>query len=139
MSKITSTEQTAATEEQTPAASGKVLNKGGFKFKKLAAITRQHIKMEADKPLYIKITAPMVQTEKHIKDKSDKEAPIVADCTNLLTGEESQIICPEVLKSELNKHFPENAYINKCFEITKFEKESGKQYSKFTIVLIEPE
>ena len=108
-----------------------------FKFKKIKAVNRGLLKFSPNKPIYIKAESAMVQSEKHPKDKSDKTPPVLMDIVDLQTGEEAQIICGEVVKSELEKHYPNNEFIGKCFEITQHEPEAGKQYRKYSIVEIE--
>jgi hypothetical protein len=110
-----------------------------IKFKKISAVTVSLLKIEADKPIYVESASEMLQTEKHPKDKSDKNPPIVMQVVNLESGETQQIICAEVLKSELELHYPEKTYIGKQFEIIKHEKATGKQYSTYSITEIEVE
>ena len=108
------------------------------KTKKL--LTRPVLKLQQDKPEYVKIEGPMF-VGKEIKpqkedDKKNKPATIV-NVINLQDGSEMQIVMNAVLKSVLTEEYPNETYVGKCFSITKQARSPGKSYNPFHIEEIE--
>lgn len=107
------------------------------------------VKFEADKPVYIRITAKIF-TGKEIDAKQDKPAQI-CHCVNLETGEDSQIVVPAVVEGVLNDEYAtavtnddgevtghtDQTYIGLCFMITKGQKPEGKRYFQYQVCEIE--
>lgn len=111
-----------------------------FQAKVVKTLTRPTFKSVVDVPLYLKITeASFIGKERVGRDgkKSDKEPPTVYNVVNLESGEEGQLIGNTVIKSTLEEEYPNNAYVGKCFAITKQKRKEGKQYDPFSIVEIE--
>lgn len=109
-----------------------------FKRKKL--LTRPTLKFSEGVPRYVKFESAMFKGKDTKEKKSDgtpKEPATVANVINLEDGSECQIIISAVVKSVLNEEYPNDAYKDKCFEITKQGKQPGKQYNGFNIVEIE--
>lgn len=111
-----------------------------FEPKTKKVLTRSAFKLIVDEPMYIRIEGAMFVGKERIgRDgkKSDKEPPTVMNVTNLATGEEGVLIANTVIKSTLDEEYPSNAYVGKCFGITKQKRKEGKQYDPFNIVEIE--
>lgn len=107
------------------------------KVKKL--ITLPLLKFQIDEPVYIKFLEPMF-TGKEIKgagDKAKMEPATLANCVNLETGEECQIILATVLKSILTENYENDAYVGCGFQITKGKKASGKAYNPYAVAELE--
>lgn len=118
----------------------------GLKFKKKRSVTLELLKPQIDKPIYVKIVAPIFQakesrTPDQIKKDGDTNAPPmlanVADLEN--DGKEMQIIVPTVLHHELEDAYSDQAYVGLSFELTKLKKKEGKRYHPYTIIEIEVE
>ncbi len=113
-----------------------------MEFKRKKLLTRPILKMEQDKPRYVKVEQAMF-IGKEIKDsrlKDDdkgKGPAMILNCINLETGEQVQIVCNAVLKSVLAEEYPNDTYVGKCFMITKMGRQPGKQYNPFHIEEIE--
>lgn len=78
--------------------------------------------------------APMALAEG--KPQPDMEPPTLLRGIDLDTGEPVQIVVPIVLKSELEKAFPNDGYVGVKLEIHKKKVES-KRYSTFEIYELE--
>jgi hypothetical protein len=113
-----------------------------FKPVRKKLLTRPVLKWEVSKPKYLKIEASM-HIGKEIKSRSEKEGDkkkdpaTIAHVIDLTTGEPAQIIVNAVLKSVLIDEYPGDAYVGKCFSITKQARQPGKQYDPFQIEEIE--
>ena len=120
-------------------------------------LTLPVLKMGIDKPVFIKFNEAM----KIGKQIGDKDAALVAVVTNLETGETLQMLVPAVMQGVLHDEYgaphygtaekgapvtelepriegqAPDSYVDKCFMITKHEKQSGKQYHPHTVQEIE--
>jgi hypothetical protein len=108
-----------------------------FKTKKV--LTLPLFKLVVDTPSHFKITGPMY-IGKDMKQKEGdkkKEPATLANVTNLETGEAGQFIVNAVVKSVLTDEYPNDAYVGKCFAITKQKRKEGKSYDPFNVVEIE--
>lgn len=108
-----------------------------FKIKR--AITLPLLKFAIDVPVYVKITEPMF-VGKEIKgtgEKAKMEPATLANCINLETGEQCQIIIATVLKSIITEEFENESYVGKGFQIIKGAKASGKAYNPYTVAELE--
>ena len=110
--------------------------------KRKKLLTRPVLKWEVDKPKYLKIEAAMhigkdIKSRNAKEDDKKKEPATIVDVTDLQTGEPAQIIVNAVLKSVLTDEYPNDAYVGKCFSITKQARQQGKQYDPFKIEEIE--
>lgn len=93
-----------------------------FQPKVIKTVTPTQFKLVGSQTLYIRINAAIF-TGKQLKgDKSNKKPAQLCGVTNLETGEAGQIVVPTVMESTLNEEYPDNAYVGKCFSITKGEK-----------------
>lgn len=97
--------------------------------RKIKSITKQLLKMENNRPYYLRIVGAMFAGKK-IEDQ--KEAATLVDVINLETGEENQIIVAAVLKGILNETYEGEAYVGKCFEIVK-HRVADVKYNTFNV------
>lgn len=112
------------------------------KFKRKRAVTLPTIKFEYEKPVYVKILGEMHVGKVRLargqtEPDPDKKPPTLCHVIDLSTGEETQIILAEVLKSELSDAYPNHAYVGKGFEIVKQKRKEGKKYDPYMIAEIE--
>lgn len=86
------------------------------KFARVRAVTLAVLKLDAKggTPRYILALGPMRESESVDKDKGPAT---VMHALDMETGEEGIVICPTVLRQELNKVYPGEGYVGKGFEI----------------------
>lgn len=111
-------------------------------FKRKRAVTLPTIKFEYEKPVYVKIIGEMHEGKARLargqtQPDPDKKPPTLAHVIDLSTGEETQIILAEVLKSELTDAYPNHGYVGRGFEIIKQKRKEGKKYDPYGICEIE--
>ena len=98
-------------------------------------VTMQLLKLGKDEQYY-RIETAMKQGEE-VKS-SNKAAPWLMQVTDLKTGEVGQIIAPKILQSELDKHYPNDSYVGKCFGLSVTPPvEGGKKYNLVNITEID--
>lgn len=69
-----------------------------------------------------------------------KEKPAdIAGVTDLESGEVVQFIVPAVVKSQLERSYPDETYVGKAFRIACLGKRPGKRYWDFSIFELEKE
>jgi hypothetical protein len=112
-----------------------------FKTKKLLTIPL--LKLKEDETRYIKVTGAMY-VGKEIKSKRANANPTAArepatlvNAVNLETGEQCQVICSAVVKGVFEDNYPNDAYVGKCFALTKLARAAGKEYNGFKVEEIE--
>lgn len=105
----------------------------GFKVKK--RVTVQLFKMKPGADNYYLIDGAMHEGK---KIDEDKNAAILMNVTDLVTGEEGQIICPTILQRELTEGYPDDGYVGKKFwwRITRVP---GVKYNLVDIAELEAE
>lgn len=103
-------------------------------FKKVKNVTLPLIKLENKTAYYLRFDGAMHQG-KTVDDK--KEPPIMAEVTNMETGEQGQIIMGQVLRENLNEVYPGDGYVGKIFEIVKTAPEGARKYSLWNIAEVE--
>jgi hypothetical protein len=110
-----------------------------FTPKRKKLLTRPVLKLEQDKPVYVKIEIPMFigKVIKKKDEEDDKEPATIINCIDLTSGEPVQIVANAVLKSVLREEYPEESYVGKCFSVTKQSRQPGKRYNPFHIEEIE--
>jgi hypothetical protein len=108
-----------------------------FKRKKL--LNPPTLKFDEGVTQFVKITGPMhLGKQMPAKEgEKPKEPATLAHCVNLADGGEVEMICNAVVESVLNEHYPNHAYVGKCFAITKGGRNPGKQYINFSVEEIE--
>jgi len=104
-----------------------------LQFEVVKNVTLPLLKPQLDVPVYIKVLDPIYLGK---KVEQDKEPATIANIVNLETGEHCQILVPAVLAGIFEDEYPDNAYVNKCFKLTKHPKASGKRYHLFTVLEI---
>lgn len=111
----------------------------GVKLKMTKQVTRRVFPQEVGKPLPVKITGEIYKGEKINQGKSkDMDAADLAPVEHLVTKELGLIIVGAVLKGELERSYPNNGYINKCFVISTGEKADGKRFRPVTLFEVDP-
>lgn len=102
-----------------------VLNKD--RFQRVRSITLPQLKIKDHTEYFVKFIGAMALGDKitipqggnargdEATRQARMEPPTLAKVINLETGEEMQIVVNSVLKSELEKHYPEQVYVGKCF------------------------
>lgn len=120
------------------------------KFRVVKHVTRPLIKMELDRPYYVKIESAFFQAEQVKNPKKTKvmvngveteqiqQPPYIIHVVDLSTGVSAQMVANEVLKAELVKQYKDDSYVGKYFELTKSGKAEGKNYNTFGITELEP-
>lgn len=141
-SQVLNQDASAAIEQAK--AERKVADATKPKFKVKGHVTLPLLKMAAEKTYFLRIDTKIVQSEPARNNKGElvdtsKEPPFVCKVTELESGEVAQIICPAVMTSELNKHYPDDTYVGKMFSVCRHEKAAGKNYATFSIAEVEPE
>ena len=109
-------------------------------FKKKSAVTLPLFKFANNVPMYVRFENPMFKSEplkKASAEEKKKDPPTLAHVVNLETGDEGQIILGSVLAENLNKHYPDNGYVGKSFEIIKHPQEGGRAYCLYSITEID--
>lgn len=104
-----------------------------FKVKKL--LTIPVLKFAEDKTRYVRVTSAMHigKPQKAKEGEKAKEPATLMECVNLEDGTVCQVIVSAVIKSVLTDEYPGDAYVGKCFSITKRGRNPGKQYNQFDI------
>lgn len=97
--------------------------------RKIRSITKQLLKLENNRPYYLRLVGPMFLGKK-IDDQ--KEPATLIDVVNLETGEENQIIVAAVLKGILHETYEGDSYVGKCFEVVKHRIAEAK-YNTFNL------
>lgn len=111
-----------------------------FTPKRKKLLTRPILKFVKDEPRYIKFEGK-IYVGKEMKpragEEKKKEPAHLADVTDLETGEPAQIIVNAVPMSVLMENYPSDAYVGKCFAITRQSRKEGKSYDPFSVEEIE--
>lgn len=110
-----------------------------MEFKKVKTLTLPLVKF-SNTPTFVEITSPIYTSEKIKGGTATQQAmepPKMAQCVNLETGEESVMMFGSVLLGEIEKHYPDNAYVGKSFSIIKRNVPEGKQYYLWQVEEIE--
>lgn len=110
-----------------------------FQAKVKNKLTLPQFKFVVDQPRYLRIEGAIYlgKEMKPAEGKKPMEPAHLARVTDLETGELGEVIVPAVLKSTLEESMPNNAYVGKCFAITKQKRQEGKRYDKFGVDEIE--
>lgn len=105
------------------------------KFVKLRQVTLPALKLVKGTPRYIKTVRAMYLGEK-IDGDVDRKAATLLHSIDLETGEEGVVICPSVLVSELNRNYPGDSYVGRCFEVI-ISRRPEKEYNDVSLAEIE--
>ena len=114
----------------------------GFKFKVKKHVTLPLLKIKPNGlPAFVRFEGAMFLGKK-IETGSEadkkKEPATLAHVVNLETGEEMQIICPMMLRTQLTEAYPSDAYVGHCFAV-RITRDPEKKYNHVSITEIEPE
>lgn len=101
-----------------------------MKFTKVRNVTRPVLKLATKTAYYLRFDGAMA-LGKIVDDK--KEPPMLADVTNMETGEEGMMILGAVLRDNLNEAYPGDAYVGKIFEIVKTAPEGARKYALWSV------
>jgi hypothetical protein len=72
--------------------------------------------MRPNRPYYVRFEEAIHEGEKLEKQKYDNAA-MIAKVLNFETGEISLMICRTVMKKEIERNYPGESYVRKCFEL----------------------
>ena len=122
-------EKTEATEV-APAA---------FEFTVIKHVTMPTLKLMPDVPVFVKILEKIFEgkTQPAKGDDPVKKAPWIFNVINLETGENCQMVAGTVVQREIQDTYPEHAYVEKCFVITKGKKKGSGDRGYFTYSIAE--
>ena len=90
-----------------------------FKFKVKKLITVPQLKMDQHAPVYVKITSK-IETSDVIQE--GRKPAEVCDVIDLSTGQEHRLIIASVIMANMEKSYPNDAYVNKSFMFEKLDK-----------------
>lgn len=110
-------------------------------------VTRPLLKQKVGQEVWVKFMSKIFLSEKITtgdKVNDAKLPPNMAHVLDLWHGVpwEHTYIVPAVLKSELERQYPDHSYVGLCFQIQKLgpDTEGGKRYNNFTVAeTYEPE
>jgi hypothetical protein len=118
------------------------LSAGGLKFTVKSRITEQLIKLELDTEYFVRFDSEFFKAKKNGASRNptagavQKEPPYLAKITMLDDGSQGVMIVPQVLRTEIEDYFPEQAYKGLMFRIVRHKLE-GKDFNTFDIAEIE--
>ena len=99
-------------------------------FKRLKVVTLPVLKLAPNKTRYIKILSP-ITVGKTIDDK--KEPAHICEGLDLQSLDMGIVVCPIVLRNELQTNYPAEKYVGRSFEIT-VSRAPGKSYNHVTLI-----
>lgn len=133
-------------EEQQPSApltGAKMALPEGFKQKRQVTLPTLSLKATKDgvlpPPRFLKFEEAMHESKYVDPDpKKQKEKPAtIAAVTDMESGEVYQFIVPSVVQSQLERNYPDNAYVGCIFRLACLGKRPGKRYWDFSITEVE--
>jgi len=110
------------------------------KFRRVQQVTIPTLKVGTDTPIYVKVVSAMTlsTTTRKNTDGTLQTPATVMRVVNLESGEMAQVVCPSVLVSNLNTHYPAESYVGKSFEIIAHAAKDGKRYRTVDVYEIDP-
>ena len=102
-------------------------------------VTMPTLKLMPDVPVYVKILEKMFEgkTQPAKEGETPKKAPWIFNVINLETGENCQMVAGTVVQREIVDSYPKDAYVEKCFMITKGKKKGSGDRGYFTYSIAE--
>jgi len=103
-------------------------------------VTRPVLRFEKEKPFYVRVLAAMYTGAMPKQRTGSSRAPVApwfVDVTNLDDKSEATLPVHPKLKEALEKAYPDEAYVSKCFSITAKTRQRDKQFTPFHIAEIE--
>lgn len=82
---------------------------------------------------FLKIMSPMRLGEK-LDDQ--KGAATLFEAIDLVTGEYGNVIPPTIMQKELNKNYPGESYVGKCFSVT-VTRDTARKYNHVFLAEVE--
>lgn len=131
---MTKANETKAAEPKTQSNANQL--PAGFKVAKL--VTLPLSKWKNDVPKFLLFESDIFQGKELSvnKGKTEEKPADLANCIDLMTGEQCQIIVGAVLKSTLEEEYPEGAYVGKAFQITQ-HRDTSKKYNTYSVAELE--
>lgn len=113
--------------------------KQGLKFKVKKQITRTPLTLLPELPVYVKIESGYydLPAEVTIKQAKGQQRPIIIDVTDLETGVGHSMMMYTVLKSELDRAYPDQSFVGKSLMIVRHDMRGAKGYCTFDIAELE--
>ena len=104
------------------------------KFARIRTVTLPVLKLDPKAPRYLMFIGPMHVGEaiKAGEGKKQMEPATVAHAIDMETGEEGQLICSAMIKSQLERTYPGETYVGRGFELVS-TKVPDKRYNIVTI------
>jgi hypothetical protein len=111
-------------------------------FKVKRSVTLPLFKFQEGVERYLHVDGAMYEAKplkKLTPAQAAKKPPILMHVTDMLTGEEGQIIVNTVLADILKDEYPEEGYVGKSFAITRhpIDTSRDKNYATFSVMEIE--
>jgi hypothetical protein len=133
----------AVTPQKTSPAAVAEFN--GSKYKIARRVTLPTINPKTNEPVVLRIEDEMristyskPQTAEDVKAAKPKEKPAtICTVTNMETGEVALLLVSEVVKTNLEEHYPDGDYVGRVFGMQKLPKREGKRYFDFEITELE--
>lgn len=82
---------------------------------------------------FFKIMTPMKLGEK-LDDQ--KGAAMLFEAVDLVSGEYGNVIPPTIMQNELNKHYPNDSYVGKCFQVS-VTRNAAKKYNHVSLAEVD--
>ena len=125
------TKENTAAKTETETTNAAALP-AGFKVAKL--VTLPLSKWKNDQPKFLQFDSEIFQGKELTvnKGKTEEKPADLANCVDLVTGEQVQIIVGAVLKSTMEEEYPQGGYVGKAFQITQ-HRDPGKKYNTYSI------
>lgn len=106
---------------------------GNLAFEVIGRVTKPLLSMKHQPLLYVKILSEPAESDIVIGETRGKEKMKVAEVVNLLTGEESLLICSTVVLSTFEKLKGDNpdapvSIVGRCFKLKSGDIKEGKKY-----------
>lgn len=108
-----------------------------FSPKIIKKVTMPLLKQQIDVPIFVRVDGAIYVGKELKGDKAGEKPADIMHVTDLTSGEVMQYLVPSVVKSTLEEEYANEAYVGKCFALTKHNKKEGKRYFTFSIDEIE--
>lgn len=104
-----------------PSGGALITSPSGKQFKVKAQVTRPVLKQEDKVAIFVLFTGPIHRAEERrgeAKEGQEKDRPpMIADITNLETGQLQTLVCGAVLQGELEEKYKDDGYIGRAFRL----------------------
>lgn len=113
-------------------------------FKRTAEVTVVQLKIEKNKEYYVKFAGPIhlgASMPDRVDTKTGEITPVkpahVAHVVDLVANAPRQIVMSSVMVSEMQRSYPNDGYVGRCFGFKDLGKLNGKQYNSIEIWEVE--